>query len=177
LLLAVGSFEMMNKMASNMKDQETSVNLNRLILLWLLIPVQNGQNMTVGIRYVDYADCPQKSTLTSPTNDGRSVGIVRSRSKATEFVLFFCLFVGLNSETVFLAGTREPPHVIPDRAMYKLKSGHKHCVHSLSEDYQSSIVEMAGHNQGQAEGQASVANPSSRCSLLGLPQKDSSGWW
>jgi hypothetical protein len=31
---------------------------------------------------------PQKSALTSPTNDGRSVGIVRSRTQATEFVLF-----------------------------------------------------------------------------------------
>jgi hypothetical protein len=33
---------------------------------------------------------PQKSPLTSPTSGGRSVGIVRSRTQATEFV---CLFV------------------------------------------------------------------------------------
>jgi hypothetical protein len=32
---------------------------------------------------------PQKLTLTSPTSGGRSVGIVRLRAKATEFVLFF----------------------------------------------------------------------------------------
>jgi len=31
---------------------------------------------------------PQKLTLTSPTGGGRSVGIVRSRTKATEFVCF-----------------------------------------------------------------------------------------
>jgi len=33
---------------------------------------------------------PQKLALTSPTGGGRSVGIVRVRTKATEFV---CLFV------------------------------------------------------------------------------------
>jgi hypothetical protein len=31
---------------------------------------------------------PQKLTLTSPTSGGRSVGIVRSRTKATEFSYF-----------------------------------------------------------------------------------------
>jgi hypothetical protein len=31
---------------------------------------------------------PQKLALTSPTSGGRSVGIVRSRTKATEFGLF-----------------------------------------------------------------------------------------
>jgi hypothetical protein len=36
---------------------------------------------------------PQKLALTSPTGGGRSVGIVRSRTKATEFVCFVCLFV------------------------------------------------------------------------------------
>jgi hypothetical protein len=34
---------------------------------------------------------PQKLALTSPTSGGRSVGIVRSRTKATEFVVFYCL--------------------------------------------------------------------------------------
>jgi hypothetical protein len=32
---------------------------------------------------------PQKSALTSPTSCGRSVGIVRSRTKATEFSLVY----------------------------------------------------------------------------------------
>ena len=32
---------------------------------------------------------PQKLALTSPTGGGRSVGIVRSRTKATEFFFFF----------------------------------------------------------------------------------------
>jgi len=31
---------------------------------------------------------PQKLALTSPTGGGRSVGMVRSRTKATEFIIF-----------------------------------------------------------------------------------------
>jgi hypothetical protein len=31
---------------------------------------------------------PQKLALTSPTSGGRSVGIVRSRTRATEFLVF-----------------------------------------------------------------------------------------
>jgi hypothetical protein len=34
---------------------------------------------------------PQKLALTSPTNGGRWVGIVRSRTKATEFSLVYLL--------------------------------------------------------------------------------------
>jgi hypothetical protein len=34
---------------------------------------------------------PQKLALISPTNGGRSVGIVRSRTQATEFSFFFSL--------------------------------------------------------------------------------------
>jgi hypothetical protein len=40
---------------------------------------------------------PQKLTLTSPAIGGRSVGIVRSRTKATEF---FCLFVWYSQNTL-----------------------------------------------------------------------------
>jgi hypothetical protein len=49
----------------------------------------------VGIRRADYATplYPQKLALTSPTSVGRSVGIVRSQTQATEFV---CLFSILN---------------------------------------------------------------------------------
>ena len=36
---------------------------------------------------------PQKLALTSPTGGGRSVGIVRSRTKATEFSLVFMCFI------------------------------------------------------------------------------------
>jgi len=45
--------------------------------------------MAVGIRCVDHVTplYPQKLALTSPTGGGRSVGIVRSRTKATEFSL------------------------------------------------------------------------------------------
>jgi len=47
----------------------------------------------VGNRCADHVTplYPQKLALTSPTGDGRSVGIVRVRTKATEFVLFVCL--------------------------------------------------------------------------------------
>ena len=46
----------------------------------------------VGTRCADHVTplYPQKLALTSPTGGGRSVGIVRVRIKATEFV---CLFV------------------------------------------------------------------------------------
>ena len=52
----------------------------------------------MGTRCADHVTplYPQKLTLTSPTGGGRSVGIVRVRTKATEFVLF--LFVA-NVET------------------------------------------------------------------------------
>jgi len=42
----------------------------------------------VGTRYADHVTplYPQKLALTSPTGGGRSVGIVRVRTKATEFV-------------------------------------------------------------------------------------------
>jgi hypothetical protein len=36
---------------------------------------------------------PQKLALTSPTNGGRSVGIVRSQTKATELLLLLLLLL------------------------------------------------------------------------------------
>jgi len=44
----------------------------------------------VGTRCADHVTplYPQKLALTSPTGGGRSVGIVRVRTKATEFVCF-----------------------------------------------------------------------------------------
>jgi len=48
----------------------------------------------VGIRCADHVTLlyPQKLALTTPTGGGRSVGIVRSRTKATEFSLVFSTF-------------------------------------------------------------------------------------
>ena len=45
--------------------------------------------MAVGTRRADHVTplYPQKLALTSPTGGGRSVGIVRVRTKATEFSL------------------------------------------------------------------------------------------
>jgi hypothetical protein len=44
----------------------------------------------MGIRRADHATplYPQKLELTSPTSGGRSVGVVRSRTKATELVSY-----------------------------------------------------------------------------------------
>jgi hypothetical protein len=52
-------------------------------------PVYKAENTAVGIRRTDYATplYPQKLALTSPTSCGRSVGIVRSRTKATVLLL------------------------------------------------------------------------------------------
>jgi len=46
---------------------------------------------------------PQKLALTSPTGGGRSVGIVRVRTKATEFIYspFFFLFKMFHNSNVF----------------------------------------------------------------------------
>jgi hypothetical protein len=45
------------------------------------------ESTAVGIRRADYATplYPQKLALTTPTSGGRSIGIVLSRTKATEF--------------------------------------------------------------------------------------------
>ena len=47
----------------------------------------------VGTRYADHVTplYPQKLALTSPTGGGRSVSIVRARTKATEFIVLFSL--------------------------------------------------------------------------------------
>jgi hypothetical protein len=53
-------------------------------------PVLKTEITALGISRADYATSlyPQKLALTSPTGSGRSVGIVRSRTQATEFVCF-----------------------------------------------------------------------------------------
>jgi hypothetical protein len=50
------------------------------------VSVRKGENTVVGIRCANHAT-PLSAilALTSPTSGGRSVGIVRSRTKATEF--------------------------------------------------------------------------------------------
>jgi len=59
----------------------------------------------VGTRCADHMTplYPQKLALTSPTGGGRSVGIVRLRTKATEFV---CLFVSNLSRPPVVGGIR-----------------------------------------------------------------------
>jgi len=47
--------------------------------------------------------CPQKLALTSPTGGGHSVGIVRSRTKATEFSLvLYPPFFSLQNAVCFI---------------------------------------------------------------------------
>jgi hypothetical protein len=57
-------------------------------------PVYKTENTAVGIRHADHVapSIRKKLSLTSPTSDGRSVGIVRSQTQTTEFVCF-CLFI------------------------------------------------------------------------------------
>jgi hypothetical protein len=52
----------------------------------------------VGIRHADHValSVSKKLAITSPTNDGRSVGIVRSRSQTMEFSLVLALKVPLH---------------------------------------------------------------------------------
>ena len=50
--------------------------------------------MAVGTRCANHVTplFPQKLALTSPTGGGRSVGMVRSRTKATEFSLVLVVY-------------------------------------------------------------------------------------
>jgi hypothetical protein len=50
-------------------------------------PVWKSENMSVGIRHTDHVapSIFKKLAITSPTSDGRSVGIVRSRTQTMEF--------------------------------------------------------------------------------------------
>jgi hypothetical protein len=58
---------------------------------WSNMPVYKTENTAVDIHRADHATplYPQKLALISPTSGGRSVGIVRSRTQATEFFFFF----------------------------------------------------------------------------------------
>jgi hypothetical protein len=54
-------------------------------------PVQKTENKAIGIRHGDHVAPSIRKTLTitSPTSGGRSVGIVRSRTRTMEFSLVF----------------------------------------------------------------------------------------
>jgi hypothetical protein len=56
------------------------------------LPVWKTENTAVEIRCADHAtpSIPKNFALSSPTSGGRSVGIVRSRTKATEFFFVQC---------------------------------------------------------------------------------------
>jgi hypothetical protein len=55
--------------------------------------------------------CPQKLALTSPTSGGRSVGIVRMRTRTTEFVV--CLFLIISWEADYTGLPLLPPKSVP----------------------------------------------------------------
>ena len=44
---------------------------------------------------------PQKLALNSPTGGGRSVGMVRSQTKATEFSFFLVFYVTMHRDTLW----------------------------------------------------------------------------
>ena len=56
--------------------------------------LENRRFTAVGTRCADHVTplYPQKLALTSPTGGGRSVGIVLSRTKATEFSLVYFIY-------------------------------------------------------------------------------------
>jgi len=56
---------------------------------------------------------PQKLALTSPTGGGRSVGIVRSRTKATEFLLPVWLQHKTRTNTIKVRNMTSLPVPIP----------------------------------------------------------------
>ena len=58
--------------------------------------LENRRLTAVETRCADHVTplYPQKLALTSPTGGGRSVGIVRSRTKATEFSLVYTTMHG-----------------------------------------------------------------------------------
>ena len=58
--------------------------------------LENRDSTAVGNRYADHVTplYPQKLALTSPSGGGRSVGMVRSRTEATEFSFSFSALVG-----------------------------------------------------------------------------------
>jgi hypothetical protein len=55
-------------------------------------PFYKTENTTVGIRHANHV------ALTSPTSSGRSVGIVRLRTKATELLLLLLLLLSLSKQ-------------------------------------------------------------------------------
>jgi hypothetical protein len=57
----------------------------------VVAPVYKAENTAVGFCHVDHAvpSIRRKLALTSPTIGGRSIGIVRLRTQATEFVRLF----------------------------------------------------------------------------------------
>jgi hypothetical protein len=59
----------------------------------LKIPIKETEITAARIRRADHASplYPLKFSLTSPTSGGRSVGIVRSRTKAIELLLLLLL--------------------------------------------------------------------------------------
>ena len=70
-------------------------------------PVQKTETNGRGDRCADHVTplYPQKLALTSPTGGGRSVGIVRSRTKATEFSLVSLVLLCTSDQLVAQAAT------------------------------------------------------------------------
>jgi hypothetical protein len=59
-----------------------------MVLLTVLIFVSAKTEITaVGIRHADHV------SPTSPTSGGRSVGVVRSRTQATEFIIIIIIII------------------------------------------------------------------------------------
>jgi hypothetical protein len=65
-------------------------------------PIYETTNTAVGIRRADHATLREMLIPTSATSGGRSFGIVRSRTKATEFIILFSVLKGPRETTTIL---------------------------------------------------------------------------
>jgi len=73
---------------------------------------------------------PQKLALTSPTGGGRSVSIVRSRTKATEFRLLLLTATGLYPVAVVISHVNKNMKLVTDK--FRFKSGGLHEKHVVA---------------------------------------------
>ena len=99
----------------------------------------------MGNRYADHVTplYPQKLALTSPTGGGRSVGIVRSRTKATEFSLYKIQSILEYGAEVWQISTREINKILSTE-MDVLRSARKSRMERIKHEHIKEIRIVKG---------------------------------